>query len=164
MPNGYHIFAAGENGLGKRTLITRLLQQYVKQQPTPSDWVYVHNFVEARTPLALALPAGMEQQLADDVKNFWLATKRQLSQRFRSEHYQSKVEAIKNEISLREEQVYNALHEEGKQYSLALTLRPSDNKLFLSSLILAKPILTIQKVKRQPVNHCLHPQRLLSRH
>ena len=132
--NGYHIFAAGENGLGKRTLITRLLQQYVKQQPTPSDWVYVHNFVEARTPLALALPAGMGQQLADDLKNFWLATKRQLNQRFRSEHYQSKVEAIKNEISLREEQVYNALHEEGKQYSLALTLRPSDNKpIFIQS-------------------------------
>lgn len=132
--NGYHIFAAGENGLGKRTLITRLLQAYAKQKPTPSDWVYVHNFLDSRTPIALALPAGMGKQLAEDVKTFWLTTKRQLNQRFRSEHYQSKVEAIKNEISLREEQVYNALHEEGKQYSLALTLRPSDNKpIFIKS-------------------------------
>ena len=57
--NGYHIFAAGENGLGKRTLITRLLQAHAKQKPTPNDWVYVHNFVDARTPIALDLPAGM---------------------------------------------------------------------------------------------------------
>lgn len=132
--NGYHIFAAGENGLGKRTLITRLLQAHAKQKPTPNDWVYVHNFVDARTPIALDLPAGMGKQLAEDVKTFWLTTKRQLNQRFRSEHYQSKVEAIKNEISLREEQVYHALHEEGKQYSLALALRPSDNKpIFIKS-------------------------------
>jgi len=132
--NGYHIFAAGENGLGKRTLITRLLQAHAKQKPTPNDWVYVHNFVDARTPIALDLPAGMGKKLAEDVKTFWLTTKRQLNQRFRSEHYQSKVEAIKNEISLREEQVYHALHEEGKQYSLALALRPSDNKpIFIKS-------------------------------
>lgn len=131
---GYHVFAAGENGLGKRTLITRLLNDYVKHHPTPSDWVYVHNFVDARSPTALQLPAGMGQQLAEDVSQFWLTAKRQLNKRFRSEHYQSKIEAIKNEISLKEEQAYNALHEEGKQYSLALALRPSDNKpIFIQS-------------------------------
>lgn len=37
------------SGLGKRTLITRLLQAHAKQKPTPNDWVYVHNFVDART-------------------------------------------------------------------------------------------------------------------
>lgn len=132
--NGYHVFAAGENGLGKRTLVTRLLSDYAKTRPTPNDWVYVHNFADARSPVALQLPAGMGQQLADDIKTFWIAAKRQLNKRFRSEHYQSKIEAIKNEISLREEQAYNALHEEGKQYSLALALRPSDNKpIFIQS-------------------------------
>lgn len=132
--NGYHVFAAGENGLGKRTLITRLLNDYAKNRPTPNDWVYVHNFQDARSPTALQLPAGMAKKLSDDVTQFWLTAKRQLNKRFRSEHYQSKIEAIKNEISLREEQAYNELHEEGKQYSLALALRPSDNKpIFIQS-------------------------------
>lgn len=136
--NGYHVFAAGENGLGKRTLVTRLLTDYAnahaKRRPAPNDWVYVHNFVDARSPNALQLPAGMGKQLADDVCQFWLTAKRQLNKRFRSEHYQSKIEAIKNEISLREEQAYNELHEEGKQYSLALAVRPSDNKpIFIQS-------------------------------
>lgn len=132
--NGYHVFAAGENGLGKRTLIKRLLQNYAKHRSTPNDAVYVNNFSDNRSPTALQLPAGMGHALADDVKQFWLIAKRQLNKRFRSEHYQSKIEAIKNEISLREELAYNELHEEGKQYSLALALRPSDNKpIFIQS-------------------------------
>lgn len=126
--SGYHIFASGENGLGKRTLITRLLQDYAKSRPTPDDWVYVHNFVDNRSPKSLALPAGYGQQLADDIKNLWLAVKRQLNRRFRSDNYQTKVEEIKNQISLQEEQAYHALQEESKQLSLALTVRSSDNK------------------------------------
>lgn len=132
--SGYHVFAAGENGLGKRTLVTRLLQDYAKRQPTPDDWVYVHNFGDARAPIALALPAGMGQTLAEDIKTCWLALKRQLNQRFRSDHYQSKVEAIRNQISLQEQQAYDALNEEGKQYALALAVRASDNKpIFVSA-------------------------------
>lgn len=132
--NGYHIFASGENGLGKRTLITRLLCDYAKNRPTPDDWIYVHNFADSRSPKSLSLPAGYGQQLADDVKNLWLNSKRQLHIRFRSDHYQNKVEAIKNQISLQEEQAYQALHEESKQFSLALTLRPFDNKpVFINS-------------------------------
>ena len=132
--SGYHVFAAGENGLGKRTLVMRLLQDYAKRQPTPDDWVYVHNFSDARAPIALALPASMGQMLADDIKACWLALKRQLNQRFRSDHYQSKVEAIRNQISLQEQQAYDALNEEGKQYALALAVRASDNRpIFVSA-------------------------------
>ncbi|MFP3355571.1 hypothetical protein R0K04_29965, partial [Pseudoalteromonas sp. SIMBA_153] len=42
--SGYHVFAAGENGLGKRTVISRLLTRIAADAPTPDDWVYVHNF------------------------------------------------------------------------------------------------------------------------
>lgn len=133
--NGYHIFASGENGLGKRTLITRLLTEYAKNRPTPDDWVYTHNFTNPRSPLALNLPAGMGQIFANDIHHLWITARKQLNKRFRSDHYQTKVEAIKNEISLKEEQAYHALHEESKQYSLSLTVRPSDNKpIFIDNL------------------------------
>ena len=54
--SGYHVFAAGENGLGKRTIISRLLTRIAADAPTPDDWVYVHNFTDPRTPKALRLP------------------------------------------------------------------------------------------------------------
>ncbi len=158
--SGYHVFASGENGLGKRTLITRLLQHYAKQRPTPNDWVYVHDFHNARTPKAIALPAGMGKKFADDVHQLWLIAQKKLNQRFRSDHYQAKVEAIKNEISLKEEQAYHALHEESKQYSLALTVRSSDNKpIFIGSADDNQPT---QKTKKSSKKSTIQPINLPS--
>lgn len=84
--NGYHIFAAGENGLGKRTLITRLLNDFAKNQPTPDDWAYVYNYKDGRSSQALSLPAGMAQPFADEMHQLWTTAKKQLNKRFRSDH------------------------------------------------------------------------------
>ncbi|WP_228284590.1 MULTISPECIES: ATP-binding protein [unclassified Psychrobacter] len=126
--NGYHVFAAGENGLGKRTIISRLLKRIAKTAPTPNDWVYVHNFDDPRTPIALSLPAGEGVVLEQQIQALWLTAKKRLSQRFRSDHYQSKIEAIKNSAHQKESSAYDALSAEGLEYDLALTFRPSDNK------------------------------------
>lgn len=126
--SGYHVFAAGENGLGKRTVISRLLQRIAADAPTPDDWVYVHNFTDPRTPQALRLPAGQGQILQQQVNQLWQQAKKRLSQRFRSDQYQSKIEAIKNDTHQKESQAYDDLNTEGKQYDLALTFRAFDNK------------------------------------
>ncbi|AAZ19172.1 hypothetical protein Psyc_1322 [Psychrobacter arcticus 273-4] len=126
--SGYHVFAAGENGLGKRTVISRLLSLIAADAPTPDDWVYVHNFTDPRTPLALRLPAGQAAVLQQQVNTLWQQAKKRLSQRFRSDQYQSKIEAIKNDTHQKESHAYDALNAEGKQYDLALTFRPFDNK------------------------------------
>ena len=126
--SGYHVFAAGENGLGKRTVISRLLTRIAADAPTPDDWVYVHNFTDPRTPLALHLPAGQASLLQQQVNNLWQQAKKRLSQRFRSDQYQSKIEAIKNDTHQKESQAYDVLNAEGKQYDLALTFRSFDNK------------------------------------
>ena len=126
--SGYHVFAAGENGLGKRTVISRLLSRIAADAPTPDDWVYVHNFTDPRTPLALHLPAGQAAILQQQVNNLWQHAKKRLSQRFRSDQYQSKIEAIKNDTHQKESHAYDALNAEGKQYDLALTFRSFDNK------------------------------------
>ncbi|MEK6200401.1 MAG: AAA family ATPase [Psychrobacter sp.] len=126
--SGYHVFAAGENGLGKRTVISRLLQRIAMDAPTPNDWVYVHNFTDPRTPLAMHLPAGQAVVLQQQINDLWLQAKKRLSQRFRSDQYQSKIEAIKNDTHQKESLAYDALNAEGKQYDLALTFRSFDNK------------------------------------
>ena len=126
--SGYHVFAAGENGLGKRTVISRLLQRIAADAATPDDWVYVHNFTDPRTPQALRLPAGQGQILQQQVNQLWQQAKKRLSQRFRSDQYQSKIEAIKNDTHQKESQAYDDLNTEGKQYDLALTFRAFDNK------------------------------------
>ncbi|MGO1625232.1 MAG: AAA family ATPase [Psychrobacter sp.] len=126
--SGYHVFAAGENGLGKRTVISRLLKRTAADAPTPDDWVYVHNFTDPRTPLALRLPAGRASLLQQQVNHLWQQAKKRLNQRFRSDQYQSKIEAIKNDTHQKESHAYDVLNAEGKQYDLTLTFRSFDNK------------------------------------
>ncbi len=126
--SGYHVFAAGENGLGKRTVISRLLQRIAADAPTPDDWVYVHNFTDPRTPVALHLPAGQAAILQQQVNDLWQQAKKRLTQRFRSDQYQSKIEIIKNDTHHKERLAYDKLNAEGKQYDLALTFRSFDNK------------------------------------
>ena len=126
--NGYHIFATGENGLGKRTLITKKLTQYAKHRPTPNDWIYVHNFTNPRQPIALPMPAGGAKKLAQQMQDLWQSAKKRLNQRFRSDYYQNQIEAIKNAAHAQEMQAYQTLEAEGRQYDLTLTFRPLDNK------------------------------------
>ena len=126
--SGYHVFAAGENGLGKRTIITRLLQRIASDAPTPDDWVYVHNFTDPRKPLALRLHTGQGILLQQQVNTLWQQASKRLNQRFRSDHYQSKIEAINNTSQQQESQAYEALNAEGKAYDLTLSFRPYDNK------------------------------------
>lgn len=126
--SGYHVFAAGENGLGKRTIISRLLRRIAGDAPTPDDWVYVHNFSDPRAPLALSLPSGQALVLQQQVTSLWQQAHKRLNQRFRSDHYQNEIEAIKNQTQQQESQAYEELSAEGKEYNLALTFRPFDNK------------------------------------
>jgi len=126
--NGYHVFAAGENGLGKRTIITRLLKEIAKSAKTPDDWGYVHNFNDPRAPIAIRLPAGELCKLQSQINQLWQNAKKRLSQRFRSEQYQSQIEAIKNDTHQKESQAYDELSAEGKQFDLTLTFRAFDNK------------------------------------
>ena len=126
--SGYHVFAAGENGLGKRTIISRLLRRIAGDAPTPDDWVYVHNFSDPRAPLALSLPSGQALLLKQQVNKVWQQAHKRLNQRFRSDHYQNEIEAIKNSTQQQEVLAYDELSAEGKQYNLALTFRAFDNK------------------------------------
>ncbi|WP_164071892.1 Lon-like protease helical domain-containing protein, partial [Acinetobacter soli] len=79
--SGYNIFAVGTAGLGKRTMIKRLLQQHAKSMPTPDDWVYVNNFKNARQPLALRFPAGTGPKFQSALHHAWQTILKQLERR-----------------------------------------------------------------------------------
>ena len=81
---GYHIFASGRLGLGKKTLILELLTQHAKYQPTPDDWVYVYNFKDANRPLALNFEAGTGLKFAQTVHEIFKKAKKKLRIKFSS--------------------------------------------------------------------------------
>ncbi len=66
---GYNIFMVGEPGSGRTTYAMQELTRCAASMPAPDDWVYVYNFDEPGTPLAVRLPAGKGKELSKDAEN-----------------------------------------------------------------------------------------------
>lgn len=65
---GYHLYAMGPIGVGKRAIVTSVLQEYAKRLPIPYDWCYIHNFDVPEQPIAIKLPPGIGIQLQKKMK------------------------------------------------------------------------------------------------
>lgn len=118
--SGYNVFASGRNGLGKRTMIMRLLTAHAKTLPTPSDWVYVNNFSYSRKPVAISFKAGDAKAFKTQMYALWEQMIAELKVRFRADRYLTQVDVIREKIGQEQQSAYHELTEEGKQLNLQL--------------------------------------------
>ncbi len=56
--DGYNLFVLGPAGMGKQSVVTRLLSQKAATETQPSEWCYVNNFEQPHKPIKLCLPLG----------------------------------------------------------------------------------------------------------
>lgn len=137
--NGYHVFAVGENGLGKRTLITRLLAERAKHMPTPNDWVYVHNFEDIRRPIAIDFPAGMAIIFQQKIHKLWQNAKKKLVAKLLGDTHQNHIELIKSAIPLQQNKRFDAINADAKQHNLVLKTT-GDGRVHFVTIDDSKPI------------------------
>ncbi|MFW1950416.1 Lon protease family protein [Acinetobacter beijerinckii] len=128
--SGYNIFAVGTAGLGKRTMIKRLLQQHAKTMQTPNDWVYVNNFKNPRQPLALRFPAGQGVKFQAALQQSWQIILKQLERRFSAETYHNRIERIRQDTGDVQQQALIELTKEGEELDLKLISR-NDKHVFI---------------------------------
>jgi lon-related putative ATP-dependent protease len=125
--SGYNIFAVGTAGLGKRTMIKRLLKQHAKTMPTPSDWVYVNNFKHSRQPIALQLPAGQATKFQTLLHQNWQTILKQLERRFTAETYHNRIELIRQQIGDEQQLALIELTKEGEDLDLKLVSKNDEH-------------------------------------
>lgn len=124
MPHdGYNIFAVGENGLGKRTMIKRMLAEAAQQEEAASDWCYVNNFADPRKPIALELPAGKGLVVQKSMTKLWRSLSRAVLAAFQHEGYVGRVETLKGALTQAQQQALQELAQEGEKRGLKLVLR-----------------------------------------
>jgi lon-related putative ATP-dependent protease len=104
---GYNIFVSGLAGSGAHDQIVALLRQRAAAQPTPGDWVYVHNFRSPDQPQALALEAGQGRRLQRDMERLVTHLRTTLPKAFREEAF----EREQRELSEKYEQTMRQLQE-----------------------------------------------------
>lgn len=123
--DGYHLFVMGPPGIGKRTLVDRLVRARAATEATPSDWCYVNNFENPSRPRALEFPAGgatrFKRDMAELIEEIAIA----IPAAFESEEHQSGVREIDEELKERQEQAMQALSEEARAKDVALLRTPS---------------------------------------
>ncbi len=67
---GFNVFAMGEHGIGRQTLIKQLLNKLAKEQATPAEWCYINNFDENHAPYKLYVNPGDGKQLLSRMNKF----------------------------------------------------------------------------------------------
>lgn len=126
--DGYNIFAVGTNGLGKRTMLKRLLAKHAAEMPTPSDWIYVNNFNDTRQPIALELPAGNAPKFKKAMHALWHSLLNTLEKKFTADSYHSRIEAIRQTTGQEQQNALIELTQEGEALDLRLISRNEEHR------------------------------------
>lgn len=135
---GYNLFATGPVGTGKRAALEAELRAHARTCPDATDLVYVHNFADARSPLAIAMPAGRGTVLSQAMSRFVADARRALVRAFESETHQSRRREVTSALERERDIALEKLKASAQKRDIALELTPAG-------------VLTIPLVEGEPV-------------
>lgn len=121
---GYNLFAFGEPGVGKHTLLEASLAKQAQELPAPEDWCFVNNFLDAQKPEAISLPPGSARTFSTDMEKFVEDLGIAIPAAFDSEDYRERRQSIEAETNERQEAEFQALHEQAAALGAALVRTP----------------------------------------
>lgn len=122
--DGYNLFVLGSAGLGKNTLVDKLLKARAVGMPIPDDWCYINNFDTPHKPKALKLPAGYGRKLQADMKQLVEDLLSAIPSAFETDEYNARVKAINDELENTKEAEFVKLAEKATRGNVALMRTP----------------------------------------
>ncbi len=129
---GYNIYAIGQNGLGKRTMILRYLNRHKHDTDALFDWCYVANFDDIRTPKVLKLPVGVGNKLRQDIEKLMTKLVQALPLAFDNEMYFSRADKLKNQLAQKQEAELESISREAKEQGISLTITTQGDYQFVA--------------------------------
>tara|TARA_R110002126_G_scaffold7828_24_gene37902 strand:+ start:11044 stop:13470 length:2427 start_codon:yes stop_codon:yes gene_type:complete len=122
--DGYNLFAFGDPGVGRHSLLTAYLTEQALKLPAPADWCYVNNFADSQKPEAISLPPGAARTFSSDMESFVEDLRLAVPAAFESEDYRERRHAIEAETNERQETEFQTLHEQASKAGAALVRTP----------------------------------------
>ncbi|HAS8559355.1 TPA: ATP-binding protein [Vibrio vulnificus] len=129
---GYNIYAIGQNGLGKRTMILRYLNRHQHDVNALYDWCYVTNFEDIRTPKVLKLPQGVGVQFRNDIEKLMTKLVNAMPLAFDNEMYYSRADKLKNQLVQKQEQELERITKDAKEKGISLTITTQGDYQFVA--------------------------------
>src|SRR6266581_7091090 len=128
---GFNIFVTGLTGTGKTSIIKAFLKKITSQKmtaadsPTPEDWCYVYNFIDADRPQALKIRRGWGKALKADMEQLVHNLQREAKKMFESDEYAHQRQEMVEQIQKKQQVMMEGLMEEASRNGLALRMTPS---------------------------------------
>ncbi|HAH46159.1 MAG TPA: hypothetical protein DCM07_15165, partial [Planctomycetaceae bacterium] len=129
-PN-YHIYLSGLVGTGRNELITHALRERILDDSIPDDWIYVNNFDEPDSPLAISLPAGQGIQFRTEMESLIEQLQESLPKAFKEEDFGNEKEKLRQIYRKRGEEVFDKLQKQAGQHELTVQQMPNGEILFI---------------------------------
>ena len=121
---GFNLFVIGPNGARMQDAVKALLAEDARGKPSPSDWVYVNNFIDAERPIAIELPPGRARTFHDAMHKLIDDLKSALPAVFQSEDYQTRRGAIDESFQKKQGEAFSALRDKAAEKDIVLLRTP----------------------------------------
>lgn len=92
--NGYNVYLAGENDLGRAYMLSQFLSPIAQKQETPPDLIYINNFENSDNPILLKVLAGQGKILKTELAKILQQIKKELPLHFETEAYEKKKQTL----------------------------------------------------------------------
>ena len=135
---GYNIFAMGDAGVGKETLLLRFLQEHAAKGQVPSDWCYVHDFNSPDHPRAMELPPGTGLSLQRDMMRAVAELQVGIRSAFDSQEHRTRRQHIIRRFKDRQESAIVEAQERASQQGVAVI--NTDSGMIIAPLEAGSPM------------------------
>lgn len=136
---GYNIYAIGQNGLGKRTMVMRYLNHHWNYDHPIYDYCYVANFQNARSLTVLMLPSGSGVTFKKDIEKLLVKLGKSLILAFDNEMYYSRADVLTTRLSEQQENALKKLKSDAKSLHVSLSVSAAGEYQFIPLLVDEEP-------------------------
>jgi predicted ATP-dependent protease len=126
----YNIFVAGPPRAGKTETIMAYVQELAAEEPTPPDYIYVHNFKDPEKPQSLSLPTGKGRLLKADMEELIERLRMQIPEVFESEDYSGRREALMHGFTQERNKILQELDAKAGEEGFILNISPTGLMIF----------------------------------
>jgi lon-related putative ATP-dependent protease len=126
----YNIFVAGPPRAGKTETIMAYVQELAAKEPTPPDYIYVHNFKDPEKPQSLTLPTGKGRELKADMEELISTLRIQIPEVFESEDYSSRREGLMAGFTQERNKILQELDAKAGEEGFILNISPTGLMIF----------------------------------
>ncbi|HEY5645592.1 MAG TPA: ATP-binding protein [Pseudomonadales bacterium] len=122
---GFNLYALGESGSGRHSLVEQLVRAQAATEPVPADYCYVFNFDNPNAPRALKLPAGLGRSLRNDMRQFVEELQNVVPEALESDEYRARRQEFEDVFREQQGRAFEALQAEAEAQNVRLLRTPA---------------------------------------